>query len=329
DSRPSGLFSLLGQSNIVGANDMGAVPDYLPGYVSVEDREAKSQFEKAWLCKIDEKSGLSYDEILQAIENEEIKALYLIGEVPPLKSLQKLDFLVVQNTYPSKIMEYAHLALPAASFAETSGTFTNFEGRVQRIRQVIKPLYQSKPDWWITCQIAKKMTAAGFDYESPAQIMAEIARLVPGYEMITYRRLKKNGIRRVANGHNGRYKFLLTDLKTMAAPRDKRFPLTLIIENNLFQYRAGSLVEHVKGMERIKLENVLEMNINDAKKLGITNRSRVKITCVNGQTQSEVQLSDEVPAGFVLMNLNTAVGSELFAQGLPARKSYAVRIERV
>jgi predicted molibdopterin-dependent oxidoreductase YjgC len=329
DSQPARLISLLGQNNILGANDMGAVPDYLPGHVPVEDRELRSPFENAWNCKIGEKPGLTYDEIIRGIENEQIKALYLIGEVPPLPCLRKLDYLVVQNVFPAKVMKYAHIALPAASFAEINGTYTNFEGRVQRVRQVIKPLFQSKPDWWITCQIARKMEVRGFDYESPAKIMAEIAELVPGFERITYRTLRKNGIKRALTSCNGKYKFLLTDLDNVPPPRDERFPLNLVIENNVFHYRAGSLVEQVKGMEQIKRENVVEINSSDADKLGIADGSTVKITCENGQSMSAVKLSKSVPDGFVFMSLKAAVGSELFAHGMPVKKSYGVRIDRV
>lgn len=329
DRQPAGLISLLGQNNILGANDIGAVPDYLPGHVPVQDRELRSQFENAWNCKIGEKPGLTYDEIIRGIENEQIKALYLIGEVPPLLALRKLDYLVVQNLFPTKVMEYAHAALPSASFAEINGTYTNFEGRVQRVRQIIKPLHKSKPDWWITCQIARKMEVKGFDYESPAKIMAEIAELVPGFARITYRRLRKNGIKRSFTNYNGKYKFLLMDLDNVPPPRDERFPLNLIIENNLFHYRAGSLVEQVKGMERIKRENVVEINSNEAHKLGITDGSKIKITCENGQSTTEVKLSSEVPDGFVFMILNAAVGSGLFALGMPAKKFYGVRIDRV
>lgn len=328
-NRPAGLISLLGQNNIMGAYDMGAVPDYLPGHFPVEDREARSTFEKAWCCKISEKPGLTYGEILQGIESKQIKVLYLIGEVPPLKALQKLDFLVVQNIFPTENMAYAHVTLPSASFAEISGTYTNFEGRVQWLRQVIKPLYQSKPDWWITCQIAKNMGFEGFNYESSGKIMEEIVRLVPSYKMITYQRLKKNGIRRFFNDYNGKYEFLLTDLGTMTTLRDERFPLTLIVENSLFHYRAGSLLEHVKGMEHIKRENVLEINIKDAEELGISDGSTVKITCENGQTKNEVKLSYELPKGFVFMSLNAVLGSDLFVHGMPAKKSYRVRIDRV
>ncbi|MFQ5753472.1 MAG: molybdopterin-dependent oxidoreductase, partial [bacterium] len=253
-SQVTGLIPLVGPNNIIGAIDMGAVPDTLPGHVLIKDKAVRNQFEKAWDCTLNEKPGRPFDEILQGIEDGQIKALYLIGEVPAFAALQKLDFLAIQNIYPPKNMEFAQVVLPAASFAEVSGTYTNFEGRVQRLRQIIKPLYQSKPDWWITSQIARKMGVAGFEYENSAKIMTEIAQFVPGYKSISYRRLKKNGLRRMVNGHNGKYKFYRAHIETEAAPQDERFPLTLLIENSLFRYRAGSLVEHVNGMEQIKQE---------------------------------------------------------------------------
>ncbi len=329
DNQPAGLISLLGQNNIMGASDMGAVPHNLPGHIAIEDNEAKSQFEKSWDCKISGKPGLTFNEILEEIESGQIKALYLIGEIPSVAVLDKLDFLVVQNIFPTKNMEHAQVILPAASFAENSGTYTNFEGRVQRVKEVIKPQYQSKPDWWITCRIAKKMGISGFDYKNSAKIMEEIAQLVPGYETINYRKLKKHGRVRFINGSNGKYKFHPTDLVTMASAKNENFPLTLIVENNLFHFRAGSLLEHVKGMELIKPENTAEINFDDAAELGITNGDEVKIMSENGQTQTKVKLSDDVPRGIVFMSLNSVTGTELFNHGMPVQKTKSVRIERV
>ena len=129
--------------------------------------------------------------------------MYMVGENPVLteadakharKAFEKLDFLVSQDIFLTESGQYADVVLPAASFAEKDGTFTNTERRVQRVRQVIPPIGNSKPDWWITSQIAKAMGDDGFDYESPEEIMAEINQVSPIYGGITYQRIEKAGL---------------------------------------------------------------------------------------------------------------------------------------
>ncbi len=111
-----------------------------------------------------------------------------------IEALKKLEFLVVQDIFLTETGQLADVVLPAASFAEKDGTFTNTERRVQRVRKAIEPVGNSKPDWWITCQIAQRMGGKGFDFEHPSEIMDEIARLTPSYGGITYERLEKGGL---------------------------------------------------------------------------------------------------------------------------------------
>src|SRR4030043_1500366 len=141
--------------------------------------------------------------MLDAACDDKIKAIYVMGENPILsdadanhteKALKSLEFLVVQDLFLTETALLADVVLPAVSFAEKDGTFTNTERRIQRVRKAIEPLGNSKPDWGILCQIAKRLGASGFDFNHPAQIMDEIASLTPSYGGINYNRLETCGI---------------------------------------------------------------------------------------------------------------------------------------
>lgn len=199
----SGVCPLCGESNVQGACDMGALPDVYTGYQKVTSADVISKFENAWGSSLDSKPGLTILEMIEGTFQKKIRALYVIGENPVLKEpnggrtragLGNLEFLVVQDTFLTDTASLAHVVLPAATFAEKDGTFTNVERRVQMARKAIEPVGESRADWWITCQIAKRMKAKGFDYEGPAAIMGEIASLTPGYGGISYERLEKGGI---------------------------------------------------------------------------------------------------------------------------------------
>ena len=164
---------------------------------------ARKKFEEAWGVALDPEPGMKLTEMIPAAIVGEIKALYIMGENPVLtdpdgnhviEALTTLDLFVFQDIFLNETAQYADVVLPAASFAEKDGTFTNTERRVQRIRKAIEPIGESKPDWWIVCEIAKRMDAKGFDYDNPSEIMDEIARLTPSYGGINYERLDEGGL---------------------------------------------------------------------------------------------------------------------------------------
>jgi len=197
------VLPLRGQNNVQGACDMGALPNVNPGYQAVADPAIREKFEIAWGCSLPSSPGLTLVEMLEAAYRKEIKMLYLMGENPALsdpdishvrEALAKVEFLVVQDIFLSETAEFAHVALPAASFAEKDGTFTNTERRVQRVRKAIESIGNSKPDWWIICQVAKRLGAGGFDYSHPFDIMDEIRHLTPSYGGISYQRLENGGL---------------------------------------------------------------------------------------------------------------------------------------
>jgi predicted molibdopterin-dependent oxidoreductase YjgC len=182
---------------------MGALPNYYPGYQKVEDPEAQEKFESAWGVSLSGANGLTLVEMMDAAVEEKVRGMYFMGENPLLsdpdanhvkEGLEKLDFLVVQDIFFTETAELADVVLPAASFAEKDGTVTNTERRVQKIRKALDPIGVSREDLQILCDVATRM-GYPMDYESPAQVMEEIARLTPSYGGMHYDRLENGGLR--------------------------------------------------------------------------------------------------------------------------------------
>jgi formate dehydrogenase major subunit/formate dehydrogenase alpha subunit len=183
---------------------MGCLPGVFTGYQSINDEKTRAKFEEAWGCKLDPAPGMTLPEIFHAAGEKKIKSVFLlVGENPLLSeptmkhmadALSSLDFLVVQDIFLSETAQFADVVLPAASFAEKDGTFTNTERRIQRVRKALDPPGQAKADWEIICQIATKMGKKGFEYASPSEIMDEIAELTPSYGGVCFARLDKETV---------------------------------------------------------------------------------------------------------------------------------------
>ncbi|HSJ37427.1 MAG TPA: formate dehydrogenase subunit alpha [Planococcus sp. (in: firmicutes)] len=190
----AGAYPLRGHNNVQGACDMGSLPAWLPGYQHVSDDNARLKFETAYGVKIDEKAGMDNIQMLQAVEQGIMKAMYVVGEDMALvdsnanhvdEVLSKLDFFVVQDIFFSRTAQYADVILPAAPSLEKDGTFTNTERRVQRLYKALPELGESKADWWIVQEIANRL-GAGWSYSHPSEIFAEMASLSPIFSQASY-----------------------------------------------------------------------------------------------------------------------------------------------
>jgi formate dehydrogenase alpha subunit len=325
----AGVNPLRGQNNVQGACDMGALPNVYPGYQGVADIAIKKKFEDAWGSNLNPTAGLTLPEIFDAIHHGQIKALYIIGENPVLtdpdanhiiEALKKLEFLVVQDIFPTETGQLADIVLPAASFAEKDGTFTNTERRVQRVRKAVEPVGNSKPDWWITCQIAQRMGAKGFSFEHPAEIMAEFARLTPAYGGITYERLEKGGLQwpcptpehpgtpilHTELFTRGKGQFMPLEFKPPKELPDRDYPLMLTTKRSLFHYHTGSMTRRVKGLTALLGEELVEINPNDASTLGIADGEVVKVISRRGQVVAKARVTEATPAGVISMDFHFA-----------------------
>jgi formate dehydrogenase major subunit len=192
--RNAGAYPLRGHNNVQGASDMGTMPNIFPGYQAVTEDAVRKKFEKAYGVTLPAKPGLDNIQMLQAIDRDELKAMYIVGEDMAWVDadsnhtqamLAKLDFLVVQEIFLSTTAQFADVILPGVPSLEKDGTFTNTERRVQRLYQALQPTGSSKPDWWILQQVAKKM-GFNWNYQHPSEIFAEMASLNPFFTHCNY-----------------------------------------------------------------------------------------------------------------------------------------------
>ena len=323
----NGVNPLRGQNNVQGACDLGGLPNVYTGYQSVADPAVKEKFEKAWGATLNPTPGLTLTEIFGAAGKGQIKAIYLIGENPVLsdpdskhieESLKNLEFLVVQDMFLTETARLADVVLPATSFAEKDGTFTNTERRVQRVRKALEPLGDSRPDWLITCQIARKMEARGFNFENPSQIMEEIARLTPSYGGISFSRIEKAGLQwpcptpehpgtsvlHTEVFTRGKGKFSPLEYKPPAEVPDKDYPLVLTTVRSLYHYHTGTMTRKVKGLNTMLGEELVEINPIDASALNINDGDSVKVTSRRGQLTAKARVTGISPPGVVSMDFH-------------------------
>jgi formate dehydrogenase alpha subunit len=327
----SGVNPLRGQNNVQGACDMGALPNVYTGYQQVADPKAREKFEAAWGVTLNPTPGKTLTEIMPLAHEGKVKAMYLMGENPSLsdpdskhvrEAMERLEFFVVQDIFLTETGRYADVILPATTFAEKDGTFTNTERRVQRGRKAIEPVGESRPDWLITCQIARRLGAKGFDFRSPADIMAEITRLTPSYGGISYKRLEDGSLQWPcpSEGHpgtcilhaevfaraGGRGNFVAVKYRPSAETPDAEYPLLLTTNRSLFQFHTGTMTRRVKGLNILRKEELVALNPADAAELGISDGEMVRVISRRGTVAAKAMLTDDSPKGTVAMTFHFA-----------------------
>jgi formate dehydrogenase alpha subunit len=359
--KPStGVNPLRGQNNVQGACDMGALPNVYPGYQKVVDPEVKKKFEAAWGCELNGSLGIPLTEVFHAISEGKVKAFYMVGENPVLadadanhveEALNEIEFLVCQDIFLTETAKFAHVVLPAASFAEKEGTNTNTERRVQRVRRAIEPVGDSKPDWWIVCEIAKRMGAPGFDFTDPREIMAEIASVTPSYAGISYERLEDGGLQwpcptaehpgtprlHAEKFARGKGRFVPLEYKPAAELPDGEYPLTLTTDRSLFHFHTSTMTRKVQGLETLDDRELLRIHPDDASRLGISNGETVRVSSRRGRITVEANVTDICPPGVVSLtfhfwesptNVLTNAALDPVAK-IPETKVCAVRVDKL
>jgi formate dehydrogenase alpha subunit len=325
-----GVNPLRGQNNVQGACDMGALPDVYPGYQKVDNEAARSKFEEAWGIELNPYMGLKLTEMMPAAREGLIKALYIMGENPVLtdpdghhviEALESLDFFVFQDLFLNETAQYADVVLPAASFAEKDGTFTNTERRVQRVRKAVEPVGRSKPDWWIVAEIARRMGAHGFEYTDAAEIMDEIARLTPNYGGISHRRLEEGSLQwpcpsedhpgtcvmhsEIFARPNGKGNFVPLKYRPPVEVTSDAYPLMLMTGRRLYHYHA-TMTRKVDALNDLLSEESAQINPSDAGPLGIEDGDLVRVASEQGEVQVRAQVTEAVPLGMVAMAFHFA-----------------------
>ena len=322
----SGVNPLRGQSNVQGACDMGGLPNVYTGYQRVDDPAVRQKFEKAWGVSLPPRPGLTLMEMMKGIAEGKVKALFILGENPLLsdpnmsqvkEELKHLDLLVVQDIFLTETAELAHVVLPGVSFAEKDGTFTNTERRVQRVRKAIEPIGNSRPDWQILCDLSSRL-GYPLEYSSPKEIMDEIASVTPSYGGMHYGRLEGLGLQWPCPTQDhpgtpflhkdkfsrGKGKFHVTPYAPAPELPDEKYPFLLTTGRVLYHYHTV-ISRKSKGLSEIYPEGVIEINPEDAQRLGIKpDNGLVEVTSRRGKVQVKSKVSDNLPPGVVFMTFH-------------------------
>jgi len=354
-----GVNPLRGQNNVQGACDMGGLPDVYSGYQKVVDPEARRRMAEAWQVDLlPDQPGMKATQMIPAAHDGTLKALYVIGENPLVsdpdvnhaeKSLNNLDFLVVQDIFLTETARLADVVLPSACFAEKDGTFANTERRVQRVRKAVDPPGQAWDDWKIICEIA---TRIGYPmaYENGRQIMEEISAVTPSYAGISYARIEYEGIHWPCptaehpgtpilhrdQFSRGKGLFHAIDYIEPAEMIDDEYPLYLTTGRLLYQYHTGTMSMRTGGLNEIAPEAFVEISPQDARKFGVEEGSRVNIDSRRGTIQARIKISRKAVAGtvFIPFHYAAAAANRLTnaaldpISGIPEYKVCAVKLSK-
>jgi formate dehydrogenase major subunit/formate dehydrogenase alpha subunit len=277
--------------------------------------------------------------------------------------LEKCEFIVLQEIFPSETAEYADVLLPGVSFAEKTGTFTNTERRVQMVHQAIEPLGEAQPDWWIISELARRVLDAGerqvnpapnsgWNYTHPTQIMDEIAALTPSYAGVSHARLESGEqlhwpvrdlthpgtpILHIGQFARGVGKFMPIEHIPPAELPDEDYPMLLSTGRVLYHWHGGEMTRRAKGLLEIYPEALIEVNPEDAVRLGLDGHKRVQVSSRRGSIEADAWVTDRVPTGMVYANFHfpNASANELTIAVLdpiskiPEYKICAVRVSVV
>jgi formate dehydrogenase alpha subunit len=325
-----GVNPLRGQNNVQGACDLGALANVYTGYQSVTSPEVQAKFEEAWGSTSDLKIGLTVTEMIDAAADGRVRAMYVMGENPMVADpdinharhcLEEIEFLVVQDIFPTETAQLADVVLPGTSFAEKDGTFTATDRRIQRVRQAIEPLGEARPDWQILCQLAQQMGAGGFDFASPAEVMDEIAQLTPIYGGVSYERLEEHGFLHwpvptadhpgTPYLHKEKFSrglghFHAIEFKEAAELPDEAYPFLLTTGRLMFHWHTGTMTRRSESLHQEVPEAYVEMHPDDAAAIGLNGGSRVRVSSRRGEIELAARVTPHIKPGVVFIPFHFA-----------------------
>lgn len=356
-----GVNPLRGQNNVQGACDMGGLPNVYAGYQPVTSEDARKKFMEYWGVpeeNVNLAVGMTLTRMINAC-GEKIKALYCLGENPMIsdpnqnhvkEALESLDLLVVQDIFQTETGEMADVVLPGVTFAEKKGTITNSERRVQLTNQAIEPTGDVRQDYEILADLAGRMGHPGFPSTAEA-LWKEIADLTPQYHGMTWDRVSETGLQWPcpAEDHPGtkflhkdkfaRGKGILTPLeyKPPAEEPDADWPMVLSTGRMLEHFHTGTMTRKTDVLDALVPTGHVEVHPADAKKLGIADGDRVKVSSRRGSIETTALVIDRVAEGsiFVPWHFAEAAANVLTNDALdpvasiPEYKVCAARLEKV
>ena len=322
----TGVNPLRGQNNVQGACDLGALPNVYSGYQKVDDPGVHQKFEKAWNAKLSDRAGLTVVEIMNAAAEQKVRGLYIMGENPMLsdpdinhvrEALKTLDFLVVQDIFLNETAELADVVLPATSFAEKDGTFTNTERRVQRVRKAVEPPGEALEDWRIICEVAKRM-GYQMDYPDASAIQDEIAEVTPIYGGIFYDRIDTVGLQwpcldrdhpgtKFLHGSafsRGLGKFHSVSFLPPKELPDQDYPFVLTTGRMLQHWHTGTMTRRCEVLDDLVPTGFLEINPGDASAMKVDEGDLLRVESRRGRIEVPAQITEKVSKGTVFLTFH-------------------------
>jgi formate dehydrogenase major subunit len=356
----TGLHPLRGQNNVQGASDAGLIPMVYPDYQPVRSEGVRRKFEAAWGVGLDPRPGLTVVEIMGGALEGRIRGMFMMGENPFLsdpnvnkvrKALARLEFLAVQDIFLTETAEFADVILPATSFLEKTGTYTNTDRRVQIGRQALTPPGEARPDWEVLCDLATRL-GYPMRYRSPEEVFAEFAALTTSYRGLTYERLGSVGrlwpypepvdapeqpvlFAERFPTPSGRGKFVPC---AFAPPRelpDAEYPLVLNTGRLLEHWHTGTMTRRASALDALQPGPFVEVHPDDLARHTIQDGSPVTVRSRRGAIRLPARASRAVPPGsiFIAFHFREAAANVLTLDELdpygkiPEFKFCAVRIE--
>ncbi|KQI73821.1 formate dehydrogenase [Loktanella sp. 5RATIMAR09] len=358
----AGLHPLRGQNNVQGASDAGLIPMFLPDYQPVGDDGVRSAFQEIWQeGTIDPNKGLTVTEILDAVHAGDIHGMYILGENPAMSdpdvehardALAKLKHLVVQDIFITETANYADVILPAAAFAEKSGTVTNTNRQVQMGRPAVPPPGEAREDWWITTELAKRL-GLNWTYTHPREVFGEMALSMKSLSNITWDRLEaQNAVtypslsptdpgQPIVFGDgfpraNGRARFTPASVIAPDEAPDAEYPMIMTTGRQLEHWHTGSMTRRSRVLDAVEPEANCSLHPSTMRKLGVepggmvtVSSRRGSITIMAREDRAVAPDMVFVPFAYVEAAANVLTNPAVDPFGkIPEFKFSAVRVEK-
>ncbi|MCH2076782.1 MAG: formate dehydrogenase subunit alpha [Rhodobacteraceae bacterium] len=356
----TGLHPLRGQNNVQGASDAGLIPMFLPDYQSVMDDGVRSAFTEVWNSgDFSNDKGLTVTEIMDAVHEDKIKAMYILGENPAMSdpdveharyALAKLDHLVVQDIFITETANYADVILPASALYEKSGTVSNTNRTVQMVRPAVAPPGEAKEDWWIEVELAKRCGLL-WAYTHPSEVFHEMSLNMKSLSNITWARLEGEAVtypslspedpgQAVVFGDGfprpeGRARFTPAAVIPPDDTPDEEYPMILTTGRQLEHWHTGSMTRRATVLDAVEPEANCSLHPSTLRKMGLEAGDHVRLTTKRGSIEIMARSDRAVapdmvflPFAYVEAAANILTNPAIDPYGkIPEFKYSAVRVE--
>jgi formate dehydrogenase major subunit len=322
----TGLHPLRGQNNVQGASDAGLIPMMFPDYQSVEIENIRKKFQDAWGTPLDANKGLTVVEIMDAVHDDIIKGIYIMGENPAMsdpdaqharEGLAKLEHLVVQDIFLTETAFYADVVLPASAWPEKDGTVTNTNRQVQMGRRALGLPGDARQDWWIIQQIAKRI-GLKWDYSGPADVFAEMKTVMPSFDNISWDRLLKESSvtypcdapdkpgNDIVFGEgfptpDRRGKLVPASIVPPDERPDDEYPMVLTTGRQLEHWHTGAISRRASVLDTLEPEAVASLCSRDMKRLGLSPGDLIRVSTRRGIIELRCRIDSAIQEGVVFI----------------------------